>query len=292
MMTFRSIKSRILVALLAVSLLPLTIFVGISYTDLQKTLVHVKAERKESAKASLVRTAEDQASIANAILSKAAAETNMLAFSAEVLLRNRKYFDQSSRASEEGNPDDARIVSIILAPDISPMAARPELNLYSRLNNLFALIREGDPNLDFMYLGTQSGVYIKYPWIEEKRDTRAFSLEAAFVPHLSAGGVISADLSEKFRLEGVSLSREATLSTVEAGKRWVVRDKVSRQVFSVRQNDAGLEVFWEYDPRIRPWYANASDRQEVTWTKYPNWSLGDRLFFLSRDSSYQLGHGR
>jgi serine phosphatase RsbU (regulator of sigma subunit) len=291
-MTFRSIKSKILVALLAVALLPLTIFVGISYTDMQKTLEHVKAERKEAAKASLVRTAEDQATIANAILSKAAAEASILAYSAEVLLRNRQYFSQLPKALGATGADALETVSVTLAPDISPAAAVPEQLLFSRLSSLFTLIHKGDPNLDFMYLGTQSGVYLKYPRIDEYRDTLAFPLDATFEPQADFRGGISVALREKFRQEGITLSPNTAISPVQPGKKWVIRDDVSRQIFSLRRNEAGLEVFWEYDPRIRPWYANASNSREVTWTKYPNWSLGERLFSLTREPSYQLADGK
>jgi serine phosphatase RsbU (regulator of sigma subunit) len=285
----RSIKAKILLALLALSLLPLILLVLISHPGVVYVSEHVRSELKRESSRDLVRLAEDQATIASAKLDRVAVETRMVAFFAETLLRNPSAFGRARSYSAAEKPDDPDAVSsYTLAPGVSMAAAKPELDLTSNLDRVFAFVKEGDPSLELIYYGTQSGVYREYPWHNETLDSFEFTLEPAFVQYLNAAGEIPEQLLVAFRENGVALSRHAVVSTTEPGDKWVIRDGKSNWIFSVRQGKTGLGVYWEYDPRDDPWYLNAVGRDSVAWTKYANWSGAQFLFELKPGIENQI----
>lgn len=285
----RSIRSKILFALLVLALLPLILFMAISRSGMVDVREHVRSELVQDAQGDLARVARDQATIANAMLDKVASETRMVAFAAEVLLRNPSAFGQVRSYSATERPDDPYSASAYtLAPGVSMAAAEQELNLSSNLDKVFRLIREGDPNLDAIYYGTQSGVYREYPWSAKTWDSLKFTIDWAFEQYLSAGGEVPEPLWQEFRENGVVLSRRAVVSTAEPGSKWLIKDVETERVFSVQRGKTGLNIYWEYDPRIRPWYLNAAGGDDVVWTKYPNWSRGEYLFSLEAGLEPQM----
>jgi sigma-B regulation protein RsbU (phosphoserine phosphatase) len=277
----RSIKAKILLALLALSLLPLILFVVISRTGIMYVQEHVRSELIREAREDLVRLAKDQASIASATLDKVAVETRMAAFFAQALLRNPSAFGRArsySAAEKPDNPDAPS--SYTLAPGVSMAAAKRELDLSSNLDKVFAFVKEGDPSLYEIYYATQSGVYLEYPWQYETPDSLEFALEPTFAQDLNGEGEIPERVWRAFKENGVALSRHTVVSTTEPGNRWVIRDSENNWIFSVQRGTTGLGVYWEYDPRNEPWYLSAVGRDSVAWTKYANWSGAQFLFGL------------
>ncbi len=67
--------------------------------------------------------------------------------------------------SQEEEPDDVYATSVyVLAPDVAVDAVREELNLSSNLDNIFIHIYANDQNVAWIYIGTESGILLLYPW--------------------------------------------------------------------------------------------------------------------------------
>jgi len=289
----RSIKTKILLALLALSLLPLILTVAINRARMVNVQEYVKSQLIEDANKDLRRTAERQAAIASAMLDKIEAETRMVAFFTEALLRNPAAFGGARAYSPAGQPHDPVAASYSLAPRITMAAAKPELDLTSNLDKLFAVIKQGDPILEAIYYGTSSGVFRQYPpWNEDPSTPVEFTLDRSLAQQLNRGGEISEPLWDALRENGITLSRHAVVSTTEPGNIWVIQDLENSRTFSVRQGKIGLDIHAEYDPTIDPWYANAAGRKGVAWTKYPNWDLlgtgGKLVFVIGKDFEGQI----
>ena len=274
----RSIKTKILLALLVVSLAPLVLFAGLGRYAMNRMREHVRAELVRHAREDLAEAAKNQAAFASAMLDKVEGEARMVAFFTEALLRDPAAFGHTRSYSAAEKPDDPAAATVYaLAPGVSLAAAQPELDLISNLDKLFLLIKTSDPNLEEIYYGAQSGIFRDYPWSPEEFDAFQFTIEPAFAQHLNEGGEVSAQLWQAFSDKGLALSRQAMVSPIEPGRRWVIRDDESDRVFSVRQDKTGLDVYSGYDPRLRPWYRAAVGRDSVSWTKFANWSGADYL---------------
>src|SRR5271166_4518162 len=102
----RSIKTKILLALLTLSLLPLILGVAINRARMVDVQEYVKSRLKQEAVRELVRVATRQAAIANAMLDNVEGETRTFAFFTEALLRNPAAFGAAQPSSSSGRPDD------------------------------------------------------------------------------------------------------------------------------------------------------------------------------------------
>ncbi len=289
----RSIKTKILLALLTLSLGPLILGVAINRARMTDVQEDIRSRLKQEANKVLLQSAARQAAIASAMLDKVEAETRMVAFFTETLLRNPAAFGGTRSNSPEGQPHGLVGASYSLAPRLTAAAAKPELDLTSNLDKLFALIAQGDPTLEAIYYGTQSGVFRQYPpWEEDPWNPVEFTLDRSLAQQLNQGGEILEPLWLAFRENGMALSRHAVVSTLEPGSIWVIRDGERKRMVSVRQGKSGLDVRAEYDPITEPWYLSAVGQERVVWTKYANWDYlgtgGKRVFVIGKDFEGQI----
>lgn len=277
-----SIKAKILIAELSLSLLPLVLFVAIGYPG----IVYVQ---ERMGRGDLLRLAEEQATIVRIKLEKITDIMRMSAFEIQALLNNPSAFAQErsySAAEKSANPNAA--VSSTLAPGVSTAAAKPALELSTSLENVFAFVKESDPGLQSVYYGTQSGVYLEYPQRNEPPDSLEFTLDPALAETLSAAGEVSGPVRRAFSEEGLTLSPRAMISTTAPGSEWQIRNDDDNRIFSVRRGKTGLEVYLKYDPRATPWYRNAAGQRGVVWTKYADWSAPRFMFRLNPAIATQI----
>jgi len=294
----RSIKTKILVALLVLSLLPLILFVAITRFVMMDAREDIRATLIQHVQADIGRLTNNQANIARAMLDKVEVETRTAAFFAQALLRHPGAFGHTRSYSASEKPEDvaaatkedvAAATKFVLAPSLSMAAAQPVLDLTSNLDALFDLIAKSDPNLKYIHLGTQSGVFRQHPWDDDSQYRLVFTLDPALQPPSNEGATIPAPLSKAFNQNGVALSPHATVTTIDSDNQWVVSDIEREQVFSLRRDKTGLAVYLAYDPRIRPWYRSAIGRDDVVWTKYPQWAAGKYVFSLGKELRSQIG---
>lgn len=249
----RSIKLKILTALLALSLVPLVLFVLFGRSALEDMRERVKTELAQDAQHNLAQLARDQAAIASAILDKVEVETTLAAFWIEALLR-----DQAADAG--GN------VQVRTGTDAS-MPISPAPGLEKGLDELFAAIRGGDPNLTAIYLGTPSGVLhesppsvgnqaldpVTRPWYARAVATdgavwtkyadwgpgqQVASIDPGRAPDI--GKTVSPRLAEAFADLEIPLVEGAAISAVQSG-RWRLKDRNGKN-YEIRAEGGALAV--------------------------------------------------
>ncbi len=123
---------------------------------------------KDQAEEHLLRLAKDQATISNTLFEKVEAETDIITKYASILWNNPSSFKYKRSYSQEEKPDDIYSTSTYaLAPGVTIDAIWGEFNLSSNLDDIFMLIYSNDPNLTWLYIGTESGMIRIYPWVSE-----------------------------------------------------------------------------------------------------------------------------
>ncbi len=175
------ISIKILLALLALSFISLILFGYIalrgmkelgryaleSNTSLGNQAVTDSIEALESqAERYLLQLAEDQAALSNTLLKKVEDEVNIIASFASNLWRSPLVSEHKDSYSQKEKPPDIRLFSSYkLAPGISVGSVEEELNLSSKLDEIFIPVYANNSNLDCLCLGTKSGIFRGYPWM-------------------------------------------------------------------------------------------------------------------------------
>ena len=174
------IRTKILVAFLGLTLISLILLgyvalnniKGVSDYTLQSSIslgesaVNDSAEALENqAEEHLLRLVKDQAAISNTLFEKVEAEMNVVAKFAATLWSNPPSPGYQHSYSQEEEPDDIYATSVyVLAPDVAVDSVKEELNLSSNMDDIFIPIYVNDPNLAWIYIGTESGIFRCYPW--------------------------------------------------------------------------------------------------------------------------------
>jgi len=122
-----SIKTKFLLALLALALAPLILFVAITRSVMMDAREDVKAALIQHAHADMGRMTGNQAAIARAMLDKVEVETQMAAFFAQALLRDPAAFGRTRSYSANEKPEDiAAATKYVLAPGGCPTRIGPD----------------------------------------------------------------------------------------------------------------------------------------------------------------------
>jgi len=125
---------------------------------------------KDQAQKYLLRTAMDQAAISNALFKKVESEANLIAWYAERTWNNPSTV--IARPSYEWNqqPGTGRPLTVIrIAPGVSRDKIERDIYLSSNLDDLFQTIRENDPNIKSVYIGTPSGLHRRAPFTSKRK---------------------------------------------------------------------------------------------------------------------------
>jgi len=175
-----NLTTKILVVFLALSVVSLAI-VGVlasinlrgmsnyaldSQTSLGERAVSDSTQALENqAEKDLLRLATDQAAISNAIFEKIGSDINIVAEYASRLWSNPSLFGSQHSYSLTEKPPDPYAASVyLLSPGITASSVAEEVNLSSNMDDIFKPLLANNPNMTWIYIGTESGVFRLYPW--------------------------------------------------------------------------------------------------------------------------------
>lgn len=125
---------------------------------------------REQARKYLIRTAVDQAAISNALFQKVESAANIIAGYTEKTWNNPSSVIDKPSYEWNQRPKSGEPQTVIR---IAPGAARPkikqDIHLSSNLDDLFQLVRENDPNIKSVYIGTKSGLQRRSPFTSKRK---------------------------------------------------------------------------------------------------------------------------
>jgi len=125
---------------------------------------------RELARKYLLQTAVDQAAISNSIFQKVESAANVIAWYTEKTWNNpssviaRPSYEWNQRPKSGEPPTILRI-----APGETGHDIKQDINLSSNLDDLFQLVRENDPNIKSVYIGTNFGIQRRAPFTAKRK---------------------------------------------------------------------------------------------------------------------------
>ena len=116
----------------------------------------------------LLRTATDQAAISNTLFERVEAETSIMTQFAAALLCDPSAYTRKPVYPHNDTPEDVYARSAhALAPAVDLTAVSEELNVSRYMDDIFIPIYAADPHINWVYIGTESGILRMYPWHSE-----------------------------------------------------------------------------------------------------------------------------
>jgi sigma-B regulation protein RsbU (phosphoserine phosphatase) len=128
------------------------------------------AALREHARKYLMRTAVDQAALSNALFEKVESAANIIAWYTEKTWNNPASVIAKPSYEWNQRPQNGEPQTVIkIAPGQSRDKIEQDIHLSSNLDDLFQSVRENDPNIKSVYIGTTSGLQRRAPFTSKRK---------------------------------------------------------------------------------------------------------------------------
>lgn len=254
-----SIKTKLLTAFLGLSLVSLVIFGFVAFNGIlalndyslqsSRTLGYSAVTDstialETQAENYLLGLAVDQADISNNLFEKVESELFVLSSLAKNLL-SKPTIEPEPLFSQQQNPGGVDASVYYLSPNASFESVRDELNYTSNMDAAFAAVYSNDPFITQLYVGTESGIFQVYPWLNTIPPTfdprvRGWYTTAQpdavtwSTPYLDAGG------------HGLMVTCSVAVEAPQKGYSWVVAADVTLDTLNRNIVNAQIEQLGGY----------------------------------------------
>ncbi len=199
-----SIKTKLLTAFLAVSLVSLIVFGFIAFNGIaslnsyslqssqalgDSAVTDSTVALESQAEKYLHSLATDQADISNNVFEKVESDLQVLSRLASDLM-SKSSIESKTLYSQQERPGNVKGASVYsLAPNVTLASVRDELNYTSNMETALAAVYANDPVLTEVYIGTESGIVQVYPWTNSIGSTYDPRLRGWYTHAEQANGV-------------------------------------------------------------------------------------------------------
>ncbi len=177
-----NITKKILISLIGLSLLSLFLAGYIAYVSMkglgryalessrvlgEKAVADSIKALDDQAEEYLLKIAQDQAALSNALLEKVQTEVALVsAFATDVWTKKNNLQQYRVSYSQKKKPKNIYLASVyLLAPGVSLKQVKQELDISSEMDEILIPIHANDKNINSLYIGTASGITRGYPWM-------------------------------------------------------------------------------------------------------------------------------
>jgi sigma-B regulation protein RsbU (phosphoserine phosphatase) len=254
-----SIKTKLLIAFLGLSLVSLVIFGFVAFNGIvalndyslqssrslgDSAVTDSTIALETQAENYLLGLATDQADISNNLFEKVDSELLILSSLAEEIL-SKPSIESKPLFSQQQNPGSVDASVYHTAPNVTLADVRDELNYTSNLDAAFAAVHSNDPFITQLYVGTESGIFQVYPWLNTIPSTfdprvRGWYTTAQpdavtwSTPYLDAGG------------HGLMVTCSVAVEAPQKGYSWVVAVDVTLDTLNRNIANAQIEQLGGY----------------------------------------------
>ncbi len=251
-----SVKTKILLVFLALSLSALMVtgilasvqmgdvsrFALERSTDLGNTAVKdSSAALERDAQASLLRLAKDQAYISNIIFDRVAGEINMMGSYAGEIMADPGMVQTRHFYLQDEEPSDRYATTVLfLSPGIEKNLPADERDAAGMMDRIFIPVYHNDPNLAAIYVGTDSGMSMIYPWVTGLNASFDPRLRGWFTHAKESGDITWSEPYVDLLGHGLMVTCSKPVFDRERGWTWVIGADVT--IETINKNIIGTQV--------------------------------------------------
>lgn len=196
---------------------------------------------ERDAQSSLLRLARDQAYISNILFEQVEGETTAMTHFAQEAMDNPSRARQRHFYLQDEEPTDRHSTSVLyLSPGVEKDISPVERNAAGMMDDIFISLFSTDRQLSAVYVGTDSGMSMIYPWVT--------GMDAAFDPRLrdwfvsakSSGNLTWSDPYVDLLGHGLMMTCSKPVYNSSKGWTWVIGADVT--IDTINQNIIGTQV--------------------------------------------------
>lgn len=251
-----SVRTKILLAFLALSLSALMItgfiatlgmedtsrYAVTSSTDLgNRASQDSTAALERDAETSLLRLAKDQAYISNIIIERVGDDLNIMAYYAGEINEHPEIVRDLNIPTQDERPGDPLSTSVIYySPGAEKTVPPEEAKAAGTMTQIFIPVYATDPQTSAVFVGTESGVSVIYPWTTGLNASFDPRQRDWFVDAKKNGDITWSDPYVDLLGHGLMITCSRPVYDKKTGRLWVVGADVT--IETINQNIIGTQV--------------------------------------------------
>lgn len=251
-----SVRTKILLAFLALSLGALLVTAFIAFVEMEDTgqyavnssmLLGNRASAdstgalERDAQASLLRLAKDQAYISNIIIEQVGDDLNIMAYYAGEIHKNPGMVRDLHLPTQDERPENPLSTSVVFySPGAEKTVSPEEVQAAGMMTQIFIPVYATDPQTSSVFVGTESGVSVIYPWTTGLNASFDPRLRSWFTEAKKNGGITWSDPYVDLLGHGLMITCSRPIYDNRTGRLWVVGADVT--IETINQNIIGTQV--------------------------------------------------
>ncbi|OPY37520.1 MAG: osmolarity sensor protein [Methanoregula sp. PtaU1.Bin051] len=238
-----SVSALIIAGLLAsVQMSDVSTFALARSTDLgNRAMEDSSRALTESTQASLLRLAGDQAYISNVIFERVADEIDMTtAYAGRIMEKPEMVRDRQFYLQDMQPPDRFSTTVLFLSPGVEDKIPAEERDAAGMMDDIFIPVYQNDRNLAALYVGTQSGMSMIYPWTTGMNESFDPRQRGWFVNARDSGALTWSEPYVDLLGHGLMVTCSKPVADPRKNWLWVIGADVT--IETINQNIIGTQV--------------------------------------------------
>ncbi|MBP1929757.1 sigma-B regulation protein RsbU (phosphoserine phosphatase) [Methanolinea mesophila] len=199
------------------------------------------AALEQDARDSLLRLAKDQAYISNIVFEQVNGEIDTMAYYAGELQTDPSMVRERHFYLQDEPPDDIYSTTVLfLAPGAEADIPLAERNAAGMMDDIFIPVYHADPHLAGVYVGTESGMSMIYPWVTGLNASFDPRMRGWFTQAKESGSVTWSEPYVDLLGHGLMVTCSKPVNDPESGWFWVIGADVT--IETINQNIIGTQV--------------------------------------------------
>ncbi|AGB02990.1 SpoIIE family protein phosphatase [Methanoregula formicica] len=283
-----SVRTKILLAFLALSLGALLITAFIAFVQMEDTGQYAitssislgnrasadsTAALERDAQASLLRLAKDQAYISNIIIEQVGDDLNIMAYYAGEIHKNPGMVRDLHLPTQDERPENPLSTSVVFySPGAEKTISSEEVQAAGMMTQIFIPVYATDPQTSAVFVGTESGVSVIYPWTTGLNASFDPRLRSWFIDAKKNGGITWSDPYVDLLGHGLMITCSRPVYDNSTGRLWVVGadvtiETINQKIISTQVGDRGYAMLIDENGNIitRPGLTAGDQRWDASF---------------------------
>jgi sigma-B regulation protein RsbU (phosphoserine phosphatase) len=206
------------------------------------------AALETNARASLKKLAADQAYISNIIFERVRADLGVMAYYAGDIQQHPERVREQYLFTQDDVPADPYSTTVLFySPGAKETVPPEELNAAGMMGDIFIPVYANDPQLAAVYVGTDSGISVIYPWTSGLNASFDPRLRSWFTDAKAKGGITWSEPYVDLLGHGLMVTCSLPVHDNRTGRNWVIGadvtiDTINRNIIGTQVGDRGYAM--------------------------------------------------